>query len=157
MPVAYVEATRAEAVDDHWGETESCILLTEEFDESALDGLEEFSHVEVLFFFHRVPPEKIVKGARHPRNNRDWPEIGIFAQRGKARPNRFGSTIARVIGRDGRRLYVAELDAIEGTPVVDIKPVMGEFLPRTPLRQPGWASELMRDYWNVADSDDSES
>jgi tRNA (Thr-GGU) A37 N-methylase len=45
---------------------------------------------------------------------------------------------------------VAELDAIDGTPVVDLKPVMREFLPRTEIRQPGWVGELMRDYWRRA-------
>ena len=50
----------------------------------------------------------------------------------------------------GRELHVAELDAIDGTPVVDIKPVIREFLPRGEIRQPAWATELMRDYWRVA-------
>ena len=87
-------------------------------------------------------------GARNPRNNKDWPLVGIFAQRGKGRPNRIGSTICRVLRREGRRLWVAELDAIEGTPVLDLKPVMREFLPRTEVRQPAWSSELMRHYWD---------
>ena len=96
-----------------------------------------------------VPAEKIVRGARHPRNNREWPAVGIFAQRGKNRPNRIGSTICRVVGRSesGRALIVRELDAVEGTPVLDIKPVMAEFLPRGELRQPEWSRELMRNYW----------
>jgi len=101
-----------------------------------------------LFFFDRVEPEKIVAGARHPRNNRDWPAVGIFAQRGKARPNRIGNTIVRILRRDGRVLYIAELDAVDGTPVLDIKPVMQEFLPRAEVRQPRWSRELMQRYWN---------
>ena len=84
---------------------------------------------------------------RHPRNNPEWPEVGIFAQRAKNRPNRIGCTICRVIRRDGRRLWVAELDAIDGTPVLDLKPVMAEFLPREEVRQPKWAGELMSQYW----------
>lgn len=101
----------------------------------------------MIYFFDRVDPANVVSGARHPRNNRDWPAVGIFAQRGKNRPNRIGSTICRVLRRDGRRLFVAELDAIDGTPVLDIKPVMQEFLPREPVRQPAWSRELMRRYW----------
>jgi tRNA-Thr(GGU) m(6)t(6)A37 methyltransferase TsaA len=146
-PIGRIETRRREAVDDFWGGEESCITLDERFPEEALDGVETFSHVEVLFVFDQVDPGKVVSGARHPRNNPDWPAVGIFAQRGKGRPNRIGSTICRVLGREGRRLFVAELDALDGTPVIDVKPVMIEFLPREPVRQPPWASELMRDYW----------
>lgn len=146
-PIGYVRATRDEAIDDYWGGAESCIVLDEHYPEDALDGIESFSHVEVLFLFDRVDPAKIVIGARHPRNNPDWPAVGIFAQRGKNRPNRIGSTICGVIRREGRELYVAELDAIDGTPVLDIKPVMNEFLPRGTVRQPNWSRELMEHYW----------
>ena len=146
--IGRVEATRKQAIDDDWGGTESAILLDPRFEEDALAGLESFSHVEVLFVFDRVDPAKIVSGARHPRNNKDWPAVGIFAQRGKNRPNRLGSTICRVVRREGRRLVVAELDAIDGTPVIDLKPVMREFLPRKAVRQPEWVGELMQAYWN---------
>ena len=84
--VGHVEASRTHAEDDYWGEEQSCIVLEDRFSPDALDGLEEFSHVEVLFAFHQVDPAKIVSGARHPRNNADWPAVGIFAQRGKNRP-----------------------------------------------------------------------
>jgi len=150
-PIGRVEAARSEAEDDYWGGAESCIALGDGFEPEALQGLEEFSHVEVLFVFDRVDEAKVVTGARHPRNNREWPAIGIFAQRGKNRPNRIGSTICRVIRCDGARLYVAELDAIDGTPVLDIKPVMSEFLPREEVRQPAWSHELMSEYWKHAD------
>jgi tRNA-Thr(GGU) m(6)t(6)A37 methyltransferase TsaA len=145
--VGHVEARRSHAEDDFWGEQQACICLTGEFTAEALQGLSEFSHVEVLFLFHQVEPSKIVTGARHPRNNQDWPAVGIFAQRGKNRPNRIGSTICRIIRIDGLKLFVAELDAIDGTPVLDIKPVMAEFLPRSEVRQPAWSHELMRAYW----------
>jgi tRNA-Thr(GGU) m(6)t(6)A37 methyltransferase TsaA len=148
--IGRVEAARARAEDDFWGGEESCITLADRYEPAALDGIEAFSHVEVLFLFDRVDPAKIVTGARHPRNNPAWPAIGIFAQRGKNRPNRIGSTICRVLRRDGRRLFVAELDAIDGTPVLDIKPVMSEFLPREEVRQPAWSRELMSRYWQRA-------
>jgi len=145
--VGWVEAARSEIVDDYWGGSESRIVLANHVEADALDGIENFSHAEVLFHFDRVDPEKVVQGARRPRNNQSWPAVGIFAQRGKNRPNRIGSTICRIIGRDGRSLRVAELDAIDGTPVLDIKPVMREFLPRGETRQPEWSSQLMRAYW----------
>jgi tRNA (Thr-GGU) A37 N-methylase len=146
-PIGHVEALRDQAVDDYWGGAESRIVLDERFEPDALDGIEEFSHAEVLFHFDRADPARIVCGARHPRNNRAWPAVGIFAQRGKNRPNRIGSTICRIVGREGRTLRVRELDAIDRTPVLDIKPVMREFLPRESVRQPLWSGELMRDYW----------
>ncbi len=89
----------------------------------------------------------MVAAARHPRNNKDWLAVGIFAQRGKNRPNRIGTTICRVLRCDGTCLVVTELDAIDNTPVLDIKPVMAEFLPREAIVQPPWSHEIMREYW----------
>ena len=146
-PVGFVEATRARAEDDYWGGEESCISLTTKFNPEALQGLSDFSHAEILFHFHEVDTAKIVTGARHPRNNDAWPAVGIFSQRGKNRPNRIGSTICRIVRVEGTKLFVAELDAINGTPVLDIKPVMSEFLPRQEIRQPAWSHEIMSEYW----------
>ena len=123
-PIGYVEASREKVVDDFWGGEKSSIVLVDEYEPEALSGLDSFSHVEVLFLFNQVDPKDIVTGVRHPRNNKEWPAIGIFAQRGKNRPNRIGSTISRIVGLDGNRLIVAELDAIDGTPVLDLKPIM---------------------------------
>jgi tRNA (Thr-GGU) A37 N-methylase len=150
--VGHVQAMRTEAVDDDWGGTESCIALAPAFGPAALQGLADFSHVEILYLFDRVDPAVCVHGARHPRNNPAWPEVGIFAQRGKNRPNRIGATICRLLRTEGTRLWVAELDALDGTPVLDIKPVMAEFLPRGALRQPAWCAELMADYWRTPTS-----
>ena len=146
-PVGVIESPRREAEDDFWGGEVACVVLDERFGADALQGLDAFSHAEIIFHFDRVDPSKIVSGARHPRNNSAWPLTGIFAQRGKNRPNRLGSTICKVVRVEGRRLWVSELDAIAGTPVVDIKPVMQEFLPRGEVRQPDWSHELMTNYW----------
>ena len=115
-------------------------------------GLDGFSHVEVVFVFDRVSLDRIETAARHPRNRTDWPRVGIFAQRGKARPNRLGVTQCKIISVSGLSLEVEGLDAIDGTPVVDLKPVMREFLPREAVRQPEWATELMADYWQTEDA-----
>jgi tRNA-Thr(GGU) m(6)t(6)A37 methyltransferase TsaA len=148
-PIGFVRAARTSPEDDDWGEQPAVIELAPGFDAESLEGLEAFSHAEILYVFDRVTPDKIVTSARHPRNNPAWPKVGIFAQRGKNRPNRLGSTIVRIARREGRALHVLELDAIDGTPVVDIKPVMREFLPRSDVRQPAWSTELMKDYWSV--------
>jgi len=146
-PIGWVSAIRPHAEDDYWGGEQAAITLTDQFNQEALAGLESFSHVEVLFLFHAVDPDKIISGARHPRNNPDWPKTGIFAQRGKNRPNRIGSTICRIQSVTGRTLVVSELDAIDGKPVLDLKPVMQEFLPRGDVVQPDWSRELMSAYW----------
>lgn len=146
-PIGYVRSARTELIDDDWGAVASVVDLVPDVSPDSLLGLEEFSHVEVFFIFDRVADSAIEPTARHPRGNRSWPRVGIFAQRGKARPNRLGATICRIIRRDGRSLHVVGLDAVDGTPVVDLKPVMREFLPREETTQPAWATELMRDYW----------
>jgi tRNA-Thr(GGU) m(6)t(6)A37 methyltransferase TsaA len=148
-PVAFVKNTRNDVSDDFWGGIVSEITLTDEFDESAFKGIEEFSHLEIIFCFNRVEDDNIRKSSHHPRNNPAWPEVGIFAMRGKNRPNKLGLSLVRLIELKGRTLFVKWLDAINGTPVLDIKPVIKEFLPEPgeQIIQPAWASELMRDYW----------
>lgn len=146
--VGHVRGGRADPIDDDWGQSRSTIELDPaEFGPDALAGLEAFSHAEIIFLFDKVTPEKIEKGARHPRDREDWPLTGIFGQRGKNRPNRLGVTVCRILSLEGTRLHVEGLDAIDGTPVIDIKPVMHEFLPRGEIRQPGWVAELMAAYW----------
>ncbi|HYB92205.1 MAG TPA: SAM-dependent methyltransferase [Candidatus Binataceae bacterium] len=146
--IGYVRGGRAEPIDDNWGHNRSIIELDPaSFTPDAFAGLDTFSHVEVVFLFDKVASEKIENGARHPRGRQDWPLTGIFAQRGKNRPNRVGVTVCKILAVEGIRLKVEGLDAIDGTPVIDIKPVMREFLPRGEVRQPKWVSELMEAYW----------
>lgn len=146
-PVAFVRGGRSVPEDDNWGRERAVIELVETLPPEALAGLDAFSHAEIIFQFHLVADNKIETGARRPRGNPDWPMVGIFAQRGKNRPNRIGVTVCRIVSVSGRRIEVEGLDAIDGTPVLDIKPVMAEFLPRGEIRQPDWSSELMKDYW----------
>jgi len=115
-----------------------------------LQGLKDFSHIEVLFHFNRIKEEVIVLGARHPRENPAWPKVGIFAQRGKVRPNRMGATVCRVLAVEGLNIRVQGLDAFDGTPVLDVKPVLRESLPASnEIRQPQWSHELMSDYFRL--------
>ena len=146
-PVAYVRGGRRELVDDDWGASIATIELAEWLTDAALTGLGDFSHVEVLLVFDRVNENEVERGARHPRGRSDWPLVGIFAQRGKNRPNRLGSTICEIVDCAGRALTVRGLDAIDGTPIVDLKPVMTGFLPRNAVREPQWATKIMGEYW----------
>jgi tRNA (adenine37-N6)-methyltransferase len=149
VPIGVVHNNRLAVEDDAWGDVISTIVLADDLPADALEGITAFSHVEIVFYFDRVETAKIVAGARHPRNNPAWPRVGIFAQRAKNRPNRLGVSIARIVTHEGRQLVVAGLDAIDGTPVLDIKPVMREFLPAEPVVQPAWVSELMATYWRA--------
>jgi tRNA (adenine37-N6)-methyltransferase len=146
-PVAVVRSTRRAIDDDHWGGVEATIELCDGVPGESLSGLDAFSHAEIVFVFDQLEASAVVRGSRHPRDNQRWPRVGIFAQRARARPNRLGTTIVRILSCEGARLRVRGVDAIDGTPVLDIKPVMAEFLPREPVRQPAWSTELMADYW----------
>jgi tRNA-Thr(GGU) m(6)t(6)A37 methyltransferase TsaA len=147
-PIGTVRSTRAVIRDDDWDREEVHIELdVAVLSPEALSGLAEFSHVEILFHMDRVDAAKIETAARHPRNNVDWPKVGICAQRGKNRPNQIGSTVCRMLRVDGTRLYVEGLDAVDGSPVLDIKPWVRELGPRGEVHQPTSISELMRGYW----------
>ena len=146
--IGWVRGGRVEAEDDGWDAESAAIELdTAWLTAEALVGLESFSHAEIVFQFDCLPESEVVLSSRHPRGNPDWPKVGVFAQRGRNRPNRLGVSVCRILGVDGTRLLVGGLDAIDGTPVLDIKPVMAEFLPRGAVRQPDWSRELMADYW----------
>ena len=147
-PIGHVHGGRDQPIDDDWGQSRARIELDPaRFGPEALAGLDGFSHLEVIFVFDRVTEGEIEYGARHPRGRQDWPLVGIFAQRGKNRPNRLGLCTCKIVRIEGRAVEVEGLDAIDGTPVVDLKPAMREFLPRGEVVEPAWVAELMRDYW----------
>jgi tRNA (adenine37-N6)-methyltransferase len=148
-PVGYVVGGRLEPIDDDWGQVEAVIALDgTRFGEDAVAGLNAFSHLVVVFQFHLVDESAVQSGARHPRGNADWPRVGMFAQRAKMRPNRMGVSSCRLLAVEGLDLWVRGLDAVDGTPVLDVKPYMREFEPApTEVRQPAWATELMAQYW----------
>ena len=110
-----------------------------------LDGIEEFSHIIVLFWMHKVPdappPSKV-----HPRGRADLPLIGTFATRSPHRPNCIGITIVKLIKREGNVLTVQGLDAIDGTPVIDIKSYMVPNIARKDLRMPEWVAKLHKQH-----------
>lgn len=147
-PIGFVKGGRTEPTNDDWDSVTAAIELDAGWlTEEALIGLDTFSHAEVIYYFHRCPPESIVTSARHPRGNKSWPLTGIFAQRGHFRPNLLGVTTCKVLRVNGLALVVQGLDAIDGTPVLDIKPYMTEFGPRGDIFQPDWSRKLMSEYW----------
>src|ERR1700739_459109 len=146
-PIGYVKNMRSDMSDDHWGNVLSEITIIDELPEECIEGKDAYSHLEIIYHFHKADESKTGKGAEHPRDNKAWPKVGIFAQRKKDRPNHLGATIVKVVSRTGKSIFVANLDADDGTPVLDIKPVVKEFLPQEEVKQPAWVSQLMKDYW----------
>ena len=147
-PIGFVRNERVMPEDDNWDSVTSEIVLSaDRVGLEATMGLDEFSHVEVIFYMDQVAEDKIETGARRPRNNPDWPRVGILSQRGKNRPNRLGVSRCALLKVSPDRLIVRGLDAIHSTPVLDIKPLMSGFLPRGEVREPAWSTELMKNYY----------
>jgi tRNA (adenine37-N6)-methyltransferase len=155
-PIGVVRSTRAAAEDDDWDAIESTIELDAGvLTSDATLGLDTFSHIEVVFLFDRVAEDDVCTGARHPRGNPDWPVTGILAQRAKDRPNRIGVTVCRIDGVDGLTIRVRGLDAIDGSPVLDVKPYLRGFAPRGHVVEPPWTGELMAGYWDAGSASGS--
>jgi len=129
-----------------WRSTVSEIIVDPTLTD-ALDGLEEFSHIVVIFWMHQLPATDQVSTKVHPGRRKEIPEKGIFATRTPYRVNPIGSTTVRLLERRGNILKVEMLDAIDGTPVIDIKP----YIPRHDLeadaKVPEWLNRLKaKDY-----------
>ena len=149
VPIGRVRSGRSRPIDDDWDLVPAEIVLDPTvLSPDALAGLTEFSHIEVVYVFDQVDPASVHRGSRRPRGNPHWPLVGILAQRAKDRPNRIGISRCRVVSVDGYRIQVRDLDAVDGTPVLDIKPWMAEFGPRGPVAQPEWSRQLMSGYWS---------
>jgi len=146
-PIAYVKNKRITIADDNWLTITSEIELEESIITEAFEGIDHFSHLEIIFYMNKVADEKATAKHRHPRNNEKLPKLGTYAQRNKNRPNKLGLTTVQLIERNGRKIKVKYLDAIDGTPILDIKPVMLEFEPKGEIKQPTWVSEIMNNYW----------
>jgi tRNA-Thr(GGU) m(6)t(6)A37 methyltransferase TsaA len=107
----------------------------------ALDGIEEFSHIFVIFWLHKISKEQRQTLKVHPRGRRDMPLLGIFATRTMLRPNPIGLTLVELVRVEGRVLTVRGLDAIDGTPVLDIKPFDSWDMTKT-AKVPRWWIQL---------------
>ncbi len=145
-PVGVVRNSRKAPLDDNWKDVISEIELSPAIPEEAFQGILQFSHLEIIYFFDQVQKTSIVFSGK-PRENETYPTVGIFAQRKKDRPNLLGLCTVKLLEHTGRKIKVKFLDAIDGTPVLDIKPVFKEFMPATATKQPEWVSDLMKNYW----------
>ena len=127
------------------GAPDADIVLTGEF-VAGLAGIASGDELLVLTWLDRASRNVL---SVHPRGELDRPEAGVFTTRSPDRPNPIGLHRVVVLAVDDGTVRVRDLEAIDGTPVVDIKPVFREFLPSDPIVQPPWTHELMRNYWGT--------
>jgi tRNA-Thr(GGU) m(6)t(6)A37 methyltransferase TsaA len=145
-PIAVVASPVREGVDENWGAVVSEIRLRPEY-AGGLRGLDGFSHALIIFYMHESSFDPATDLLRRPRGRADMPEVGSFSQRAKHRPNPIGITAAEIVAIDGGVLRVRGLDAIDGTPVLDIKPYVPAFDDRPDATVPEWMRRLMVGYF----------
>jgi tRNA (adenine37-N6)-methyltransferase len=113
--------------------------------EGILDGIEDFSHALVLYWAHSVPPEGRNLTKVHPMGRQDLPLVGLFATCSPARPNPVCVSAVRIIERRGLTLRVEGLDAIDGSPVVDVKPYHPYYYSVEDARVSDWMTRIMKE------------
>lgn len=143
-PIGYVVNDIDSPIDCGWAKVESRIVLQENL-APALLGLDDFSHLLVVFWMHQAETTMVLQ--RRPQNRDDMPKIGLFSQRSKHRPNSIGVTSVPLVGVNGREVVVPGLNAINGTPVLDIKPYYPQYDRPAEVSVPEWVNCLMAGYF----------
>jgi len=140
-PIGQVQNKIKEKMRHGWNQVESTIVIHPDL-AASMDGLEDFSHLIVLFWMHQSTGDFPIKV--HPQGREDLPLIGVFATRAPHRPNSIGLTVVKLLERKGNALKVIGLDAIDGTPVLDIKPYLpGDSIPEA--KYPEWVAKLRKE------------
>jgi tRNA-Thr(GGU) m(6)t(6)A37 methyltransferase TsaA len=147
-PIGTVSSPRTDPSNTTgWGDVVARVVVDESLGTHSLDGLADFSHVEILFWFDRVPQPEFYAELMRPRGRADMPLIGVFGARGPYRPNPIGVSACEVVEVGNTSLTVRGLDAVDGTPVLDIKPVQPRLVPHD-VHEPEWSARLMNDYYS---------
>jgi tRNA-Thr(GGU) m(6)t(6)A37 methyltransferase TsaA len=136
----------ADTVDEGWSGVEATIELEPPY-HGATRGLADFSHVVIVYLLHQARYESARHRVRRPRNRTDMPDVGIFAQRAKDRPNPIGLTAVELVRVEDERIVVRGLDAIDGTPILDVKPYVPAYDRIEAPRVPEWIDRLMHGYF----------
>jgi tRNA (adenine37-N6)-methyltransferase len=145
-PIGVVQSPVKEPVDENWGAVTSRILLEPEYG-PGLFGLGDFSHVTVVTYLHKASFDPARHLQRRPRGLEHMPKVGIFSQRAKDRPNPLGVTAVKLLAVGENQITVQGLDAIDGTPVIDIKPYYPQYDRVDTASVPAWVDELMKRYF----------
>ncbi|HZR84099.1 MAG TPA: tRNA (N6-threonylcarbamoyladenosine(37)-N6)-methyltransferase TrmO [Candidatus Binatia bacterium] len=144
--IGRVESGARDLVDEGWAAVESRIVVEPEF-APGLRGLADFSHVVVIAYLHAAAFDRERHLVRRPRGLATMPELGIFAQRAKDRPNPLGVTVVPLVAVERDGIRVRGLDAVDGTPILDLKPYFPEFDAAPGARVPAWVADLMKGYF----------
>ncbi len=145
-PIGFVSSPITERVDENWGEIKSKTILFQDYDGAFL-GLEKFSHAIIVTYLHEANYIKEKHLKRRPRNLKTMPLVGIFSQRVKDRPNPIGITAVEIIKIEGNTLEVRGLDAINETPILDVKPYYPQYDKIKKSHVPEWVNRLMKGYF----------
>jgi len=137
-PIGYVENSVRDTQYHDWETLVSRLVIDDRY-AKALHGLEEFSHLLVIFWLH-LPGKLLLK--RHPRGRKDLPLVGMFATRTQFRPNPLGLQVVKLVKVEGNTLFVKGLDAMNGTSLIDIKPYMPQRDQVSHVRVPLWVHKL---------------
>jgi len=122
-------------------QTAVCEIVVNEDMKEALSRIEEFSHIIVLYWMHKVSPSRCLVLRVHPRGRQDLPVVGVLATRSPARPNPIGVSTVKLLERRDNVLKVMGLDAVDGTPVLDIKPYIPGYDSPAKAKTPGWVTK----------------
>ena len=145
-PIGVVSSPVKQRTDRGWGDVVATIELKPEY-RGALLGLESFSHAFVVTFLHQAKFEPLRHLRRRPQSREEMPEVGILSQRAKDRPNPIGVTTVEVLSVGDDALTVKGIDAVDGTPVLDIKPYYPWYDRVEAPRVPPWVERLMSGYF----------
>ena len=137
QPIGYVKNELGRRIYNEWRETDSEIIISEQY-QDALYRLDEYSHIEVLFYLHEMT--RPFRTRIHPTGNSEYPEMGAFATRTPNRPSKIALTTCRLVSIDGNVLHVKGLDAFNDSPVLDIKSYSGKIV--EDIKVPAWINDL---------------
>ncbi len=145
--IGTVRCPVTEMSQGNWSDVVSAIHLEPQY-QGGLQGLQGFSHVLVVFWLDQATGFDVNKQLlRKPRGMEDLDALGVFAQRTKYRPNPIGVTAVELVGIEGGVVKVKGLDALDGTPVLDLKPYMPAFDRVENVRMPSWVARFMEGYF----------
>jgi tRNA-Thr(GGU) m(6)t(6)A37 methyltransferase TsaA len=136
-PIGFVRNSIKEPRIEDWRTVTSEVIIEEDLKE-ALSRIDEFSHIIVIYWMHKLSPSQRSIIKVHPKANQNLPLVGVFASRSPARPNPIGVTTVKLLEHRDNVLKVTGLDAIDGTPVLDIKPYIPGDDSSTEAKTPGW-------------------
>ncbi|MFF8786815.1 TrmO family methyltransferase [Streptomyces sp. NPDC015125] len=148
--IATVVGGHLTPADDYQGGVESIIRLHEKYGPQTLAGLEGFSHLVATWHFHLASPSDVAWHLRSPRGNPAWPQTGMHAHRNHRRTNQLAISYPRLLKIEGLDLHVTDLDAVDGTPLIDLGPWYPAMAPRGEVFAPEYVAEMLANYWKDA-------